>query len=94
MISQGIRHKTYRNVEDLLLKAANTKNYDKELKLVTQFYSSDFDEYLLKTQLEVLSTDFAANLESRGKYQVSDVIELLKSKSEVQKICYLKCAFC
>ena len=79
-------YKIYRNIEDLLLKAANTENYDEELKFVTQFYSSDLDGILLKTQLEVLSTDFAANLESRGKYQVSDVIELLiKSKSEAQK---------
>ena len=39
----------------------------------------------MKTQLEVLSTDFAANPESREKYQLSDVIELLKSESEAQK---------
>jgi len=38
----------------------------------------------LKTQLEVLSTNFA-NSESRGKYQFSDVTELLQSKSEAQK---------
>ena len=61
---------------------------------MTQVYSSDFDGYLLKTQLEVLSTDFAANSESRRKYQLSDVIELLKSKSKAQNICYLKCALC
>ena len=78
-------YKIYRNIEDLLLKAANTENYDEELKFVTQFYSSDFDGYLLKTQLEVFSTDFAANSDSKGKYQLSDVIKLLKSKSEAQK---------
>ena len=78
-------YKIYRNIENLLLKAANTENYDEELKFVTQFYSSDFDGYLLKTQLEVLSTDFAANSESRENYQLSDVIELLKCKSEAQK---------
>ena len=78
-------YKIYRNIEDLLLKTANAEDYEAELKFVTQFYSSDFDGYLLKTQLEVFSIDLAANSESRGKYQLSDIIELLKSKSEAQK---------
>ena len=78
-------YKIYCNIQDLLLKAANADDYDAELKFVTQFYGSDFDGYLLKTQLEVFSTDCAANSESRGKYQLSDVIEMLKSKSEPQK---------
>lgn len=80
-------YKIYRNIEDLLLKAANAEDYDAELKFVTEFYGFDFDGlgYLLKTQLEVFSMDFAVNSESREKYQLSDVIELLKSKSEAQK---------
>ena len=41
-------YKIYHNIEDLLLKAANTENYDEELKFVIQFYCSDFDGYLLK----------------------------------------------
>ena len=56
-------YKIYCNIQDLLLKAANADDYDAELnsKFVTQFYGSDFDGYLLKTQLEVFSTDCAAN---------------------------------
>ena len=57
-------YKIYCNIEDLLLKAANGDNYDAELKFVTEFYGSDFDDYQLKTQLKVFSTDRAGNSES------------------------------
>ena len=78
-------YKIYCTIQNLLLKAANGDDYDAELKFVTEFYGSDFDGYLLKTQLEILSTDFTSRAGSKEKYQLDDVIEMIKSKSESQQ---------
>ena len=83
-------YKIYHNIEDLLLKAFNTENYDEELNFFTQFYGSDFDGYLLKTQLEVLSTDFAASLEKNTSFLMS--LSCLRVNLKLKRICYLKYA--
>ena len=45
----------YANLEQLLVKACKKMDYSEEYREVTQFYTSDFSEPELKTQLEVLS---------------------------------------
>ena len=53
----------YANLEQVLIKACKKMDYSEELKEVTQFYASDFNEPELKTQLEVLS---CVEIESHG----------------------------
>ena len=47
----------YRNLEELLLKAVNAKDYSSELDYVTQFYGSDLDKNELSTQLKILASN-------------------------------------
>ena len=56
------RYKMYCNIQELLLKAAKNEQYQAELDLVDDFYGSDLNQYLLNTQLQVLSTMFASVL--------------------------------
>ena len=46
----------YQHVKSLLLKAANCKEYQSELKFVFEFYGLDLDGSSLTTQFEVFST--------------------------------------
>ena len=48
----------YKNLETLLVSAANGKDFEQTLKIVTDFYGSDFTPSLLKAQLEILATHF------------------------------------
>ncbi len=48
----------YRNLEALLLKAANKEEYSAELQAVITFYGSDFNESELSTQLEIFGASF------------------------------------
>ena len=50
--------KMYRNLQELLLKAAKKHCYDEEYDLVVNFYGDDLNSTLLKSQLEVLSVQF------------------------------------
>ena len=47
-----------KNVEDLLLKAANIDDYTPELEFVLAIYHDDFEQSSLKLQLEPLTTLF------------------------------------
>ena len=49
----------YRNLESLLLKAANKEDYSAELREVMNFYGDDFNESELSTQLLIFGTNFA-----------------------------------
>ena len=44
-------YSTYQNLEELLLKAANGKDYSTNLQAVTEFYGDDFNVSELTTQL-------------------------------------------
>ena len=60
-------YQMYRNVQDLVLKAAKGEDYQDQLDFVTHFYSSDFNPQRLNMQLQVLSTNF---LSSAASYAV------------------------
>ena len=51
----------YKNLEELLLHAANGKTFDNEFKLVTGFYETDFNSCRLRGQLEALSARYKDN---------------------------------
>ena len=50
-----------KNVESLLLNAANDENFDEEFQKVADFYKDDFNSGLLRTQLESLNASFKEN---------------------------------
>ena len=72
----------YQHVESLLLKAANCKEYQSELKFVLEFYGSDLDGSSLSTQLEVFST--TCKTKSQEVYRLSDMVKLFKSLTPSQ----------
>ncbi len=51
----------YENLEMLLLKAANGKEYTTELHEVLKLYGDNFNEIELTTQLEVFSAKFSTS---------------------------------
>ena len=54
-------YQIYKNVESLLLNAANGENFDEEFQKVGDFYKDDFNSGLLLTQLESLNASFKEN---------------------------------
>ena len=48
----------YRNLETVLVNAANKKEYIEELKEILAFYSDDFNEAELRTQLQIFGESF------------------------------------
>ena len=66
----------YKTLEELLLCAANRKEFEEQFKVVTDFYRSDFDSYRLKVQLEVLSAHYK---DSCSSVLFCEVMEYLKS---------------
>lgn len=48
----------YHNVQDLLIDAAKGNSYQSELEFILNFYGSDFNDELLKTQLQVFAANF------------------------------------
>ncbi len=67
----------YKNLETLLLKAANGKEYTTELHEVLQLYGDDFNEIEVTTQLEV----FSAKFYSSNKVTLRESIDYLRSLS-------------
>ena len=63
---------TYKNLENLLLKAAKEEDYNSEFEFVTNFYGTDIDKYLLETQLVSFQSCFPkdkkANLKSFAEF--------------------------
>ena len=76
---------TYKNLEELLIKAANQKDYHTELQKVVSFYGSDFDEYELSAQLEIFSSSFPTPGET---ITLKEVISFLRSLSVGQRAFY------
>ena len=72
--------KIFRNVQELLLKAASADPYEEELRFIISFYGSDFDILLLPTQLEIFSQNFKAD----GKITVSEIVTYFHNCSDGQ----------
>ena len=54
-------YQIYKNVESLLINAANGESFDEEFQKVADFYKDDFNSGLLCTQLESLNASFKEN---------------------------------
>ena len=72
--------KIFRNVQELLLKAASADPYEEELRFIISFYGPDFDILLLPTQLEIFSQNFKAD----GKVTVSEIVTYFHNCSDGQ----------
>ena len=73
-------YRTYRCLEDLVLKAANKEDYSEELKAVTSVYGSDIDAPTLQTQLQVLSANVSEKVTN-----VHDIIAYLRKLSSAEQ---------
>ena len=70
----------YRNLETVLVNAANKKEYIKQLKEILPFYSDDFNEAELQTQLQIFGESFnVANSDERDQYSLQQVLAHLRS---------------
>ena len=76
-------YETYKQLENLVLQAAEGKDYEEELNFVTEFYGSDFNKHSLETQLLTFKTTFPRiNNES---VTFKDVVNFMKGLSKAQK---------
>ena len=80
---------TYRNVEEILLKAAHAMEYETELTAVIQFYGSDLERSQLQTQLQSLTVHFDGyDTSKRSTISLNEILEYLRSLSEAQRAYY------
>ena len=85
----------YQNLEALLLKAANKKDYmcSAELKEVINFYGNDFNESKLSTQLQIFGTNFTESQRNKT-VTLNEALTFLQSLSEgrrafFKQVCFL-----
>ena len=76
-------YKMYCNIQELLLKAARNEQYQAELDLVNDFYGSDLNQYLLNTQLQVLSTMFASQVDK--SVNIVNIVQLFNYMSTAKR---------
>ena len=75
-------YQIYHKVQGLILKAAKQQDYQNDLDFIISHYGDDFDAALLKTHIEV----FSSNMQSESQdVTLSDVIEFFKGKSTIQQ---------
>lgn len=65
---------TNKNLQNLLIKAANQENFEDEFKTVTDFYGTDIQPSILQVQLETLSQYFS---DTTSKVNLLDIISFL-----------------
>ena len=85
-------YNAYKNLESLLLKAAQCANYSTEYKFVTEFYGNDFHPTLLDTQLQLFGT-CVSQLELKNP-SISEIMKYFKDmspavRSSVSEVCNL-----
>ena len=73
-------YKVYSNIEELL-KATKKSDYDEEFKFVINFYKDDFVTEELKTQLDVMASNFPTDCE----VNLQSIIVYLRGLSGIQK---------
>ena len=81
-------YQTYRNLQELLLKAARGQDFHKEFEYVVDFYGSDFQSSQLDTQLQHLSTHFKSCGAKQSAVSFKDVCDYLQSLSTAQRSFY------
>ena len=82
-------YKTYLSVRNLILKAAAMEPYEAELQHVLDFYGTDYDHFLLNTNLEIIchslvkEKDKKVSLTSVLEFFEDSVPHILQSMSQV-----------
>ena len=80
-------YNTYRNLEELLLKACRGENYNAELDFVCEFYKDDLSKAQLDSQLPLLQP----LCETEGKNEIitlHDVVHILGGLSSVASVAF------
>ena len=77
-------YRIYRNLEEVLLNAANKKDYSKELSEVVSFYKDDINLYDLQGQLQIFATSINAQSADNKPFTLQDTLTYLRSLSSVQ----------
>ena len=71
-------YRTYKHIENLLLKAANRKSFDDDFDEVISFYGDDFNSSTLRVQLETLS--------SQGEHStIKDIVMYIRGFSSSER---------
>jgi len=65
-----------KDLQNLLIKAANKECFEDELKATTSFYGTDLESSSLQVQLETLSHQFSQH--ESGKANLQDIINYIK----------------
>ena len=81
-------YQTYKNLQELLLRAARGQDYHNELEYVVDFYGSDFESSQLDTQLQHLSTYFKSCSSKQSAVPFKDVCDYLQLLSKAQRSFY------
>ena len=68
---------SYKNLQDLLLKAINNEKYEEELEFVVNFYGDDLNEQSLKTQLVIFAQSFPREADKESTLE--DLMTYMKS---------------
>lgn len=74
-------YKVYKNLQQLLVKAANKEDIGSEFEFVTDFYGQDFAIRQLDCQLNILSTNIPGS-----QHDVVSVLNYLKILPDTQKM--------
>ena len=77
----------YDQVEQMLVKAANGKPFEKNLDDVVDFYKGDLDKFQLETQLSLLPVRFG---KENGKVSLEDIVKYLRNLINAQKMFMFK----
>ena len=80
-------YNTYKNLQELLLKAIRGEDFEAELNFVCNFYSDDFSKSTLRCQLQILAVDYPPE---DMPHIISRVIEYFKS-SHLRSCSFQKC---
>ena len=76
-------YKIYDQVEQMLVKAADRKPFEKNLNDVVAFYKDDLDKFQLETQISLLPVQFGRE---NGKVSLEDIITYLRNLTNAQKM--------
>ena len=76
-------YETYKQLENLILHAAEGKDYEEEMKFVTEFYGSDFNKHALETQLFTFKANFPRVKNESIRFK--DVVKFMKELPEAQR---------
>lgn len=72
-------YRVYRNLEELLVRAANQKDYSEQFDEVVSFYKDDLEPHQLRSQLQAFASHFAAAGES---VSLRDCLSYLRQLSD------------